>query len=226
MNESEMDELSPREVRIRRRRSDTAQSRRTSDELVAATSPLRERQLKIAIHLFQATVYTPVICFILAALFNDPKGFADWELLTWIAAIAIVDLLPVPTQVQESFSLGFPLELAVAILYPAPVAAAVALLGSSDPRELHLSVPPTRALFNRAQVAAAVMVESYLFHSGAGLSSRWYILGLAVLLAAIGGYAVNMLLVATLVHFKHGQPMRLIIQQMHSGVFGEFVLSY
>jgi diguanylate cyclase (GGDEF)-like protein len=226
MNEPEIEPtqsaISPRE----RRRSDRERARRASDDLVPVADAPSERQRKIVLYLYEASVYLPVLCFIVAALLNAPREFGDWQLLTWIAAIAIVDLLPVPTQVQESFSLGFPLELAVAILYPAPVAAAVALLGSSDPRELHRAVPFTRALFNRAQVAAAVMVESFLFHSAAELSSRWYILGLAVLVAAIGGYAVNMLLVATLVRFKHGQRMVAIIQEMHSGVFGEFVLSY
>ena len=226
MSESEVRRMPTDETPEDRRRAVTDPARRTSDNLVAVADVGSERRRKIVIHLYEAVVYAPILVFILLALLNDPKPFQNWQLLTWIAAIAVVDLLPVPTQVQESFSLGFPLELAVAILYPAPVAAAVALLGSSDPRELHLNMPFTRALFNRAQVAAAVMVESYLFHSAAALSSRWYVLGLSVLTATIGGYFVNMLLVAILVHFKHGERLKVIVRQMHSGVFGEFVLSY
>ncbi len=180
----------------------------------------------MALHLFEAGVYLPILCFIVAAFVNRQAEFRDWELLLWIGAIAMVDLLPVPTEVEESFSLSFPLELAVAILYAAPVASAVALLGSSDTRELHGTVPFTRALFNRAQVGVAVVVESFLFHRAATLSSRWYLLAFAVLVAAIAGYAVNMLLVALHVHFKLDQPLKSVIRQMHSGVFGEFVLSY
>ncbi|MEA2521384.1 MAG: hypothetical protein QOI81_1030, partial [Actinomycetota bacterium] len=109
MTEPQLDQPMPRETRAQRRRSDREAARPAGDELVAAKPPGRERQLKIALHLYQASVYLPVVCFIFAALFNDPKAFGDWQLLTWIAAIAVVDLLPVPTQVQESFSLGFPL---------------------------------------------------------------------------------------------------------------------
>ena len=226
MNEFELNEAPSGEASPDRRRSAGQRSRRVSDDLVAAPNPNRARHLKIVLHLFEASVYLPILALIVASWLSDPSRFTDWQLLTWIAAIAGVDLLPVPTQVQESFSLSFPLELAVAILYPAPVAAGVALLGSSDSRELRGTVPFTRALFNRAQVAAAVIVESLLFHSVASLSSRWYILAFSVLVAAIAGYGTNMLLVAVHVHFKMDRRLRLVIAEMHSGVFGEFVLSY
>ena len=226
MNEPETDGALQHGTRAERRRSGSDKARRVSDELVPALTASRQRHLRIVLYLFEASVYLPLLCFILAAFVDNRSAFQDWELLAWIAAIAIVDLLPVPTQVQESFSLSFPLELAVAILYPAPVAAAVALLGSSDTRELQRTVPFTTALFNRGQVAAAVVVESFLFHSAATLSSRWYLLAFSVLVAAIAGYCVNMFLVALHVRFKTDEPVRSVILQMHSGVFGEFVLSY
>ena len=72
----------------------------------------------------------------------------------WIAAIATVDLMPVPTTVSSvAFSLSFPIELSVALIYPSPVAALIALIGASDPRELRREMPFLEGLFIRAQIA-------------------------------------------------------------------------
>ena len=225
MSEPEPD-ATPRAASVERRATNPEPTRRASDHLVPAPSASRQRHLGVLLLLFEASICLPVLFFIIAAAVREPAIFTDWELLAWILAIAMVDLLPVPTQVEESFSLSFPLELAVAILYPAPIAAAVALLGSSDIREVRGGVSFRLALWNRAQVAAAVVVESFLFHQVATLSSRWYVLGFAVLLAAVAGYGTNMLLVAVHVHLKLDHKLRAVIVEMHSGVFGEFILSY
>ena len=79
-----------------------------------------------------------------------------------MAAIATVDLLPVPTTVSSvAFSLSFPLELSVALLYPTPVAALIAFCGSSDPRELRRELPIMKALSIRAQIAVTVLVREH-----------------------------------------------------------------
>ena len=45
-------------------------------------------------------------------------------------AIAAVELMPVPTTMSSViFSLSFPLELSVALIFPIPVAALIALIG-------------------------------------------------------------------------------------------------
>src|SRR3546814_3834570 len=53
-------------------------------------------------------------------LTRTPAEVSDPLLLEWIVAIAIVDMLPVPTPVGFPFSLSFPLQLSVALIYPAP----------------------------------------------------------------------------------------------------------
>src|SRR5207249_11183439 len=59
-------------------------------------------------------------------------------------AVAVAELLPVPTNVSMQFSLSFPLELSAAILFPTPAAAVIAFLGSADPREFRGEVPPLK----------------------------------------------------------------------------------
>src|SRR5262245_1190051 len=148
-------------------------------------------------------------------------------LIVWIVAIAVVDLMPVPTSVELNFSLSFPLQLAVALIYPPPVAAAIALLGTSDKRELTRDLPLAKSLFIRGQIAVSVLVEGFVFHRVAGsLDAPWTLLAIGVVLATILGYAVNALLVAWYFHLESGTPLARILKEMHVGVFGEFLISY
>ena len=88
-------------------------------------------------------------------------GVPEWQILIWIVAIAAVDLMPVPTTMSSvAFSLSFPIELSVALLFPVPLAALIALIGTSDKREFRGELPFLKGLFIRAQIAGAVICES------------------------------------------------------------------
>jgi len=54
--------------------------------------------------------------------------------LLWAVLVAGVELLPVPTWRGLTLSVGFPLLMMIAILYPPGAAATIAFLGASDPR--------------------------------------------------------------------------------------------
>jgi diguanylate cyclase (GGDEF)-like protein len=179
-----------------------------------------------AVCLYELAVILPLLAWLGWSFTRAPAEVSDPLLLEWIVAIAIVDMLPVPTPVGFPFSLSFPLQLSVALIYPAPVAGVVALLGSSDAREFRREIPFLQGVWNRSQIAWSVVLESLLFHQLGSLKSPWFGLGPAVLLCALVGYAVNTLLVARYLHIRTGQPTLGILRQMHVGVFGEFVLSY
>jgi diguanylate cyclase (GGDEF)-like protein len=171
-------------------------------------------------------VTVPLLCFLAFEVQNDPSAFADWRILVWIAAIMVVDLMPVPMAMSFDFSLSFPLELSVALLYPPPVAALIVLLGSADIREFRRQLPPLTAVFVRAQIALAVLAESRVFQGLADLGDGWFIVGPTVLLAAVIGYAVNTILVAEWQTIRSRASLDSVLRQMHSGVLGEFVVSY
>jgi diguanylate cyclase (GGDEF)-like protein len=193
-------------------------------EEVRAADP-RERRTKTRI--YELAVALPLVLWLLAEFVGDPLQFGDPMLLVWIVAIAVVDLMPVPTSVELNFSLSFPLQLAVALIYPPPVATAIALLGTSDTRELNKELPLPKSLFIRAQIAISVLVEGFAFHQLAGdLSAHWYRLAFGVLLATVLGYSVNALLVALYFHLESSRPVGRILKEMHVGVFGEFLISY
>jgi diguanylate cyclase (GGDEF)-like protein len=203
-----------------------SEGRRRTD---GAEKNLREgrRPLLRAYELF---VTVPLIGFLAFEISRDPSAFTGWHvvlpILVWIVAIMIVDLMPVPMAMSFDFSLSFPLELSVALLYPPPVAALIVLLGSADIRELRRQLPPLTAIFVRAQIALAVLAESQVFRGFADLNDGWFVVGPTVLLAAVVGYAINTILVAEWQTIKSRTPLDAILRQMHSGVLGEFVVSY
>jgi diguanylate cyclase (GGDEF)-like protein len=176
---------------------------------------------------YELAVTLPVFVYIGHAAFTNPEQFNNPLIFVWMAAITTVDLLPVPTTVSSvAFSLSFPLELSVALLYPTPVAALIALGGSADPRELRRELPLMKAVWNRAQVAVTVLCESAIFKALATLESDWWLLGVAVMLAAIAGYLVNLLFVSVYGALQDGTNPVRILRDIHVGLFGEFVLSY
>ncbi|MEO8292613.1 MAG: EAL domain-containing protein [Actinomycetota bacterium] len=193
-------------------------------EEVRAADP---RHRRTATKVYELLVALPLIAWIIFAYAQNPLQFGTPLLLVWIAAIALVDLMPVPTSVELNFSLSFPLQLAVALIYPPPVAAAIALLGTSDVRELRRELPLAKSLFIRGQIAISVLVEGLVFHRVAvDLKANWIILCSAVLVATLLGYTVNALLVAWYFHMESRQPLKQILRDMHVGVFGEFLISY
>jgi len=179
-----------------------------------------------SIRIYELGVILPLLAWLTWAFLRSPAQISDPLLLEWVVAIAIVDLLPIPTTVGLPFSLSFPLQLSVALIYPAPVAGALALLGSSDWREFRREIPFAQGVWNRCQIAWSVVIESVLFHQLASLGSHWYVLGASVLLCAVVGYSVNTVLVAWHFHLRSKEPTLHILKEMHVGVFGEFVLSY
>src|SRR5438552_6137232 len=177
---------------------------------------------------FQLLIILPTLGWIAAEGIADPHSSGHpGALLFGALSIALIDLLPVPAEGNLQFSLSFPLQLAVALLYPsAAVAAAVTFVGSSDVRELKREISPLKAVFIRSQVALSVGAESLLFHAIATLHSPWYLVGLGVADAAMVGYALTVLLVAVYSHLTSGTRLNDILRQMHVGIIGEFLMTY
>jgi diguanylate cyclase (GGDEF)-like protein len=194
----------------------------------------------VGLILYELGVAIPIIAWIAYSLINKPAqlspdpSIGEWQIFVWMAAIAAVDLMPVPTTMSNvAFSLSFPIELSVALLYPPPVAAVIALIGSSDVREFKGEIPPIQALFSRAQIAGAAICESLIFHAmlqGLVVTDikppQIPRVILAVLCASIVGYAVNVAFVAIYGWFANDENPWQFIRKVHVGVFGEFVISY
>jgi signal transduction histidine kinase len=163
---------------------------------------------------------------------QDPAAFGKWwDLLFWAALIGLVELLPVPAWRGLTISVGFPLLMVVAFLYEPAAAAAVALVGASDPREFRGEVTILRALFNRSQVALSVLAASALFHGftpfdrDTGADSQ-VILLVAAASSSLVDYAVNSGLVTVFVSLRTGVPIRQVMRELRIGRLSEFLVSY
>src|SRR6476661_1369322 len=85
------------------------------------------------------------------------NAYSGWEAnplwLLWAPLVAGVELLPVSTWRGLTLSVGFPLLMMIAILYPPGAAGIIAFLGAFDPREVRREVSLAAAVYNRSQVA-------------------------------------------------------------------------
>lgn len=193
--------------------------------MVAQAVASRPRRLT-ATRAFEALTVIPLVAWMTFEFTRDPRSALDPMLLVWLVAIVVVDLLPLSISSNLQFSLSFPLQLAVAVLYAPHVATAVAFVGTFDPREFRRELPVMKALFIRAQIAISVLAESELFHRVATLDSAWYVLVGVALLVTVVGYSLNVLLVAWYLHLETGTPAPQIAREMHRGILGELILAY
>ena len=185
--------------------------------------------------LFQVLYIVPVVVYLLVSLPDERDELFQTSVLLFIITVAVVDLIPVPAWGGMQLSLSFPILLGVAIIYPPPVAAVIAFLGSFDPRELRLQMPPLRAVFNRAQMAASTAASSYLFHLVAEPEGQVLVadpggqvgrLVIGVVIAAIAAYLINALSVATHQALFRGIGVGRVLRMMHGAAPYEFLLSY
>jgi signal transduction histidine kinase len=196
------------------------------EETAGATArtrlPLRER-------VFEASVVVPTVVALgwaTSRALNQLGENRKWQLVVWIILIASVELIPVPLWRGTIISMGFPLLMAVAFLYPPAVAGSAAFLAASDPREFRREVSILQALFNRSCIALAVWAAGGVFHALVTLDSPPYALVAAALLAAIVDYIVNfgVISIVASLHYRT-DPIR-VIRELRIGRLSEFVISY
>jgi signal transduction histidine kinase len=148
------------------------------------------------------------------------------DLILWILVTAAVELVPVPVWRGLQISMGFPLLLAAGMLFAPAAAALVAFVGSFDPREFRREISLLRAMFNRAQVALAVLASSAVFHSLTTVSAPWLVVLGSAILAAIVDYVVNFPLVAGAVSLAYGERYIRALASMRIGRSAEFLVNY
>jgi len=170
-------------------------------------------------------VVIPILAYLIWALpqYGDELSLS---LLFFILAVAVVDLIPVPAWGGLQLSLSFPILLGVAMIYPAPIAAFVAVVGSFDPREFRREIPFMRAVWNRCQVGLSFLAGSAVFHRMASLESPWTRVVPAILLASVVAYTVNAVCVAAYTAISRRISVWSVLAKMHGTAPYEFLLSY
>ena len=72
-------------------------------------APRHDRRAIIRIYDLLVTV--PILVYLGMSIADQPNKFLNWQIFVWAGAVALAELLPVPTNVSMGFSLSFPLEL-------------------------------------------------------------------------------------------------------------------
>ena len=95
------------------------------------------------------------------------------ELAAWALIIAVADSMPIRFWGPATLTMSLPVALAVGMLFDPLPAALVTLVASFDPRELRGEVSFARAVFNRCQIALAILTASAVFHGLGGTAGDW-----------------------------------------------------
>ncbi|HEU5002434.1 MAG TPA: ATP-binding protein [Actinomycetota bacterium] len=127
----------------------------------------------------------------------------------WVVACASSNLLPAPVTSDVEVTMAGPVDIAVAYLFPAPLAAAVVLVGSFTEWELRREVHLSHAAFNRAQLALATACAASFLHVKA--LGPW-----GVVLAIVGYNALNVVLVAAAQCFWYDTPLSQTLHRIVS----------
>jgi signal transduction histidine kinase len=116
-----------------------------------------------------------------------------------------------------------PVNMAIAYLFPPPVAAAVVAVGSLTDWEIRREISVSHAVFNRSQLAIATAVGSTFLHIHGWGTWR-------VVPAILGYNLMNVALVVVAQHLRHGGPLaglaRRIVSPVPSFVGSYLVLGY
>ena len=189
---------------------------------------LPQGRSRFAVEAFVLVVVIPTITGLLVHVVANP-GVLDPFLIVWAVLVALVELLPVPLWRGTQISMGFPLLMAVAFIYPPSAAALTALVGSFNPREFRRGFGVFKAFFNACQIALAVLAAGALFHFLVGPTMKHTsprILLAAAMGAAIADYLVNSGLVAVVASLDLGMAPWKVITELKIGRLSEFLISY
>lgn len=178
------------------------------------------------VSLLEAWLIVPTVAWLGWKAWETDWATVGWGALFFAVCIAAVDLIPIPAWGDIELSLSFPIAIGVAMLYAPEVAGLIAAIGSCDLHEFRRDTPLLRALWNRMQMALAIVAASAVFHRLGEISDPWWILVPAALAATIVAYLINALLVAVHASYQYGMPVRRVLAKMHGSRPVEFLLSY
>jgi signal transduction histidine kinase len=163
-----------------------------------------------------------LLAYLIATDDLDPPGIGTF--LFWIGLLAAVDLLPVTLGYGTEVTMGFPIHLALAILFAGEpwVAMVIAGIASFDQREIRREIPLHRALFNRSQTVLAVGAAMIPFNLFPGSTPMVLLVAAAAALHLL----VNLGLVAMAVHFERGLPVWETFKSLPPQPLSGFAVSY
>jgi signal transduction histidine kinase len=147
--------------------------------------------------------------------------------LFWIVLLLAVEVLPVSLAFGTEVTMGFPVHLAVSLVFPPWGAMLAAGISAFDLREIKREIPLHRALFNRCQLMLSVGSASLLF----SVIGREHVFSLpegifVITAGALVHIVVNLSLVTLAVHFEDEVPLNKAFRALLPEPVGGFAASY
>ncbi|HUP87521.1 MAG TPA: sensor histidine kinase [Acidimicrobiales bacterium] len=130
--------------------------------------------------------------------------------IAWCALCAAANVLPVPATRHISLSIGAPVNVAIAYLFPPGLAAGIVLVSSTSEWELRRETTFAHALFNRVQLAASTSLASIILTRGPGrgeVPPIWLVVG-----AVVVYQASNWTFVAVAERTARATPLRRVVR--------------
>jgi signal transduction histidine kinase len=159
-----------------------------------------------------------VLALAVAALVAVEVPTAPWAergallVAAWCAFCAAANVLPVPAIRHVSLSMGAPVNVAIASLFPPGMAAAIVFVSSLSEWEVKRSTTVSHALFNRTQLAASAALASFVFTGHRTVDGVPPVL---VVIAAVVVYqAANWVLVGLAELTARGVPVRRVLRDL------------
>jgi two-component system NarL family sensor kinase len=144
----------------------------------------------------------------------------------WIIVTAAADLMPVTLWGTVSLSMSLPVTLAAGMVLPPVWAGLIAFTGACDIREFRGEVRFARALYNRSQVAASVMLASFVFHALGGDLRAWpVVLPISVLALAVD-WVANTVMVVIPVGILSRVSVTEVLRRVHGNAPLEHAFGY
>lgn len=136
-----------------------------------------------------------------------------WTVVVWVAFCAVANVLPVPVSDHLYLSLSSSANIAMALVFPLPVAGPLVFVAALSEWEVSRGTSFLHAVYNRAQLAISVAAAAAVFE----ISDR-SALNPIVALGAIAAYqATNLLLVGLAETTCRQVPVRRVIRLLPRG---------
>lgn len=133
-----------------------------------------------------------------------------WTVLVWMVFCAVANVLPVPVSDHVYLSLSSSANIAMALVFPLPVAGPLVFAAALSEWEVRRETTALHAVYNRAQLAMSVAAAAWVFET----SHRGALHPLTALGAILAYQATNLLLVALAETTCRSIPLRRAVRRM------------
>jgi signal transduction histidine kinase len=138
------------------------------------------------------------------------EGCSVASIGVWLIFVAVANMLPVPAGRNIYLSMGSPINIAVAFSFPPPLAAVIVFAGAFSEWELRRQTTFLHALFNRAQIAVAAALASFVLTNWRGATPPF----LAMVAAVVAYQGSNLLFVSVAEQTSRGAALGSVLKKL------------